>query len=235
MLKDIVYILRPGPCTEELKYSLRSVEANFPHRKVWFVCGKPDGLEPDGWIKHSQCGDSKWALIRSSMYEAIKCPDITDDFYLFNDDFFVMRPFKGEFINYVDGTLTERIEQFRLEFPWLSPYARTLQKAREELKCLGKGELNFDVHLPMLFNKELAARSINTCSSPQMRSVYGNYNAVPFVEHKDVKVHDFISVPSDPDFLSTNDESFTKGAVGSYIRGCFSEPSRFEITRTQTG
>ena len=43
-MRDIVYIIKDDLPTTELKYSLRSVEANFPHRLVWFVGGKPDKL-----------------------------------------------------------------------------------------------------------------------------------------------------------------------------------------------
>lgn len=230
MLYDICYILKPDTEPDELRYSLRSVEANFPHNKVWFVCGQPKGFEPDGKIEHKQTGNSKWAQIKSSMWEIIRNPDITENFFLFNDDFFIMQPFEGEFINYADRTLSDRVEDFRKENPWLSPYARTLLKAREELKSLKKGEVNFDVHMPMLINKELMKRSINLCSSPQMRSVYGNINGIAFVEHKDVKWFDRETVPEDPDYLSTNDDTFKESKVGEYIRSCFPEPSRFEVT-----
>ena len=89
--------------------------------------------------------------------------------------------------------------------------------------------MNYDVHLPMLFNKQLAATSINKCSSPQMRSVYGNVNRIPYIVHDDVKVYSLDEVPEDPDFLSTNDDTFINGAVGRYIRECFSEPCKYEV------
>lgn len=230
-LKDIVYILKPEMDSEELRYSLRSVEKNFPHRKVWFVGGQPKGFEPDGRILHKQTGSSKWELIRSSMYEAISCAGITEDFFLFNDDFFVMKPFKGEFVNYVDGTMNSRIEELRQKNPWLNPYGRTLYKAEQELITLNcpLPIMNYDVHLPMLFNKTLAAEAIGKCSSPQMRSVYGNVTRSPFIERPDVKVYDLETVPKSPDFLSTNDDTFSKGKVGEYIRKKFTKSSRFEV------
>lgn len=229
MPNDIIYILKPDIRTEELKYSLRSVERNFPHRKVWFVGGQPKGFTPDGRMEHKQTGENKWSMIRSSMYRAIENPELTDDFFLFNDDFFVMKPFKGKFVNYVDKTLAWRIEDLRKVHPWLNPYGRTVYKANEELKGLGiKEPMNFEVHLPMLMNKELVARSLNRCSSPQMRSIYGNINQVEWIQHDDVKVYDLESVPTDNDFLSTNDETFSKGKVGEFIKGVFSYPSRWE-------
>ena len=225
---DIIYILKPQLDTEELKYSLRSVEANFPHRKVWFVGGKPEGLTPDVMIQHRQVGEDKWDKIRSSMWRVLQEPDLTEDFYLFNDDFFVMKPVKGKFINFADKTLTWRYEAIAAEHKWPLPYERTLYKAREELKMLGRDEVNFEVHLPMLFNKALATESIYKCSSPQMRSVYGNYNRIKYIQHDDVKVYNLDKVPEDPDYLSTNDKTFQSGQVGEFIRGVFSTPSRFE-------
>lgn len=235
MPKDIIYILKEDIDTEELKYSLRSIEQNFPHRFVWFIGGQPEGLTPDRSIKHKQSGENKWDMIRSSMVRAVQEEDLTEDFFLFNDDFFVMKPFKGEFVNYIDNTLDDRIEELRLVHKWLNPYARTLVKANEELKSLGCKRNNFEVHLPMIFKKSLVLEAIKQCSSPQMRSVYGNIVDCPVINRKDVKVYSLESVPYDPDFISTNDDTFRKGMVGQYIKGCFSTPSRFENTHTQTG
>ena len=226
MPRDIVYILREGIDPEELRYSLRSLD-NFPHRFVWFVGGQPEGLTPDRRIKHKQQGPTKWDLIKSSLLRAIKEEELSASFFLFNDDFFIMRPQSGEFINFVDGTLADRIEQFRKEDPWLKPYARTLYKAEQELKTLGATTWNFDVHLPMLLEKDKVGE-VMRCSSPQVRSIYGNLTGCPHRQHKDVKVYDFNKVPKCPDYLSTNDETFKRGKVGEYIRATFARPSRFE-------
>lgn len=225
---DICYILKPDTDPDELTYSLRSVDANFPHNKVWFVCGQPKGLRPDGRIEHKQTGNSKWQQIKSSMWQIVNNPDITDDFFLFNDDFFVMKPFEGEYVNYVDGTLEERVIKGHHDRNGMNPYLRTLYKAEQELKALRCPTMNYDVHLPMLMNKQLVIDSINKCSSPQMRSVYGNINRIPYRLHPDVKVCELDVVPHEPDFLSTNDVSFKVGQVGNYIKSVFTKPSRFE-------
>ena len=227
-LNDIVYILKADTPTEELTYSLRSIEANFPHRLVWFVGGQPKGLKPDKALPHKQYGADKWGNIRYSMLKVIEEPELTEEFFLFNDDFFVMKPVKGKFVNYAEKTLSWRIEDLRRDNPWLTPYTRTLIKAREELKRLGCSEVNFEVHTPMLFKKSLVP-SIMKCSSPQMRSVYGNLNGIPYKEREDVKIYDFVTVPEDADLISTNNEVFTRGNVGAYIRERFPNPSRFEL------
>jgi len=228
-LYDIVYILKEKTDTDELKYSLRSVEANFPHRFVWFVGGQPRDLKPDRAVRHKQQGATKWDMIKSSMLRVIREEELTDRFFLFNDDFFVMKPFEGVFINYTDRDLGQRIEDFRKENAWLTPYARSLYKAEQELKSLGMTTYNFDVHMPMLFDKDKVG-AIQKCSSPQMRSVYGNIVGCRHKDHKDVKVYSLTEAPpEDADFLSTNDNTFEHGRVGDHIRFTFRKPSRFEI------
>ena len=227
--RDIVYILRPDVEGDELRYSLRSLK-NLPHRFVWFVGGLPRGYKPDRSLPHVQTGESKWDKIRSSMYKVIEQEELSDEFFLFNDDFFVMKPVKGTFVNFVDKTLEWRVEDLRQLNPWLRPYGRTLYKANEELKALGiKEPKNFEVHLPMLINKEQAKTTIKLCSSPQMRSIYGNLSKCKTVQHDDVKVYDLDTVPEDPDYLSTNDDIFRDGKVGEYIRSCFPEPCKYEV------
>lgn len=230
MPNDIIYILKDEIDTEELKYSLRSVQANFPHRLVWFIGGQPKGLKPDVILRHHQTGADKWSMIRSSMLAAVKDADLSEEFFLFNDDFFIMKPVSGRFINYINGTLEDRLDELRRDVhPWLNPYGRTVLKAQQELRAQGFTELNFELHMPMLFEKRLVAEALKKCSSPQMRSVYGNVTGTPWRQHQDVKIYDLETVPDDPDYLSTNDEIFNNGKVGEYIRRSFPTPSRFEV------
>lgn len=226
--RDIVYILRENIDPFELRYSLRSVEKNFPHNKVWFIGGKAEGFKPDGAIYHKQTGPTKWDQIKSSMWKAIECEDITSEFFLFNDDFFIMKPVKGKFVNFVDRELEDRIDELHSSLG-MSAYTRTLFKIQQELRALRLPEHNFEVHLPMLVDKQGMATALKRVSSPQMRSAYGNVNVISYKQHDDVKVYDMESVPIDSDYLSTNDETFREGTVGMFIRQSFPERSRFEV------
>ena len=228
MNRDIVYILKDDIATEELRYSLRSIEQNFPHRFVWFVGGQPKGLKPDRLLRHNQFGANKWLKIKSSMLEVVKQEELSDEFFLFNDDFFVTKPFEKEFVNFTDRTLTDRIEDFRRENSHLNRYARTLVQTEEELKAQGHETLNFEVHLPMLFEKNKVEAALHSCFSPQMRSIYGNITGCKVIDRRDVKVNSLSDIPYGTDFVSTNDTTFTYGNVGMYIRDLFKEPSRFE-------
>ncbi len=229
MKRDIVYILKDDIATEELRYSLRSIEQNFPHRFVWFVGGQPEGLKPDRMLRHTQFGANKWLKIKSSMLEVVKQEELSDEFYLFNDDFFVTKPFEKEFVNFADRTLTDRIEDFRKENPHLNRYAMSLVQTEEELKAHGYGTLNFEVHIPMLFEKNKVEAALCSCFSPQMRSLYGNIVGCKAKGRRDVKVNSLTDIPYEMDFVSTNDKTFTQGNVGQYIRDLFKEPSRFEV------
>ena len=228
MNRDIVYILKDDIATEELRYSLRSIEKNFPHRFVWFVGGQPEGLKPDRMLRHTQVGANKWLKIKSSMLEVVKQEELSDEFFLFNDDFFVTKPFGKKFVNFTDRTLADRIEDFRKENPRLNRYARTLVQTEEELKAQWYGTLNFEVHIPMLFEKNKVEAALCNCFSPQMRSLYGNIVGCKVIDRRDVKVNSFSDIPYGMDFVSTNDNTFTCGNVGRYIRDLFKEPSRFE-------
>ena len=229
MKRDVVYILKTELDTDELKYSLRSVEQNFPINRVWFVGGQPKGFRNVVRLQHEQIGNCKWELIRSSMWKAVNAEDLTEEFFLFNDDFFIMKPVDTDsFINFVDGTLSRRIDELHTEHG-MNPYCRTLFKLEQELRTMHEPTMNFDVHLPMLLNKEQVKATLYKCSSPQMRSAIGNLNRLPFVIHPDVKVYDLESVPTDETYLSTNDDTFNKGKVGKYIRETFATKSRFEV------
>ena len=229
MKRDVVYILKRELDTDELKYSLRSVEKNFPINRVWFIGGQPKGFQNIVRLQHEQIGNCKWELIRSSMWKAVNAEDLTEEFFLFNDDFFIMKPVDTDsFINFVDGTLSRRIDELHTEHG-MNPYCRTLFKLEQELRTMHEPTMNFDVHLPMLLNKEQVKATLYKCSSPQMRSAIGNLNRLPFVVHNDVKVYDLESVPVDETYLSTNDDTFNKGKVGKYIRETFATKSRFEV------
>ena len=227
---DIVYILKEGIVPEELKYSLRSVDQQFPHRKVWFVGAQPEGLYPDARLEHRQFGSNKWERVRSSYNQIILNPEISETFFLFNDDFFVLQRPRLTFINFVDGTLTHRTNELRKNLGTDSSYSRNLEKLNTELKLKGMDTLNFALHLPILLDKSLVKYTLLTFpENPMFRSAYGNLNDVPYMSHKDVKIYDYNSVPGeDWDYVSTTEESFAKGKVGECIRNKFPDPCRYE-------
>lgn len=228
---DIVYILKEDIAPAELTYSLRSIEKNFPHRNVWFVGGQPNGLYPDKRLPHQQIGNSKWERVKSSWKEIINCEDISEDFFLFNDDFFVLKPHQLPFLNYSWGTLDQRVKQLDRNLGRRSNYGTSLHVLDCILRDDGYTTKNFALHLPMLLNKEMIEKTFKTYPNNNMfRSAYGNINNIQTVEHPDVKIYDLKSIPrEDWDYVSTTEQSFGLGNVGRFIRAKFPEESRFEI------
>ena len=227
MKHDIVYLLKTDIDSDELKYSIRSVVQNFPYRKIVFVGGKPDDIDPDIHLPDEQPGNTKWQKSTHSLKLACKCDDLTDDVWLFNDDFFVMDKVKGD-VNYFGGTLEKRIRDLRRLHPGGSTYIRSLELMRANLARTGCDTLDFCLHLPMLVNREKVLKLFRDRPDCIMfRSFYGNVYEIDCQYSKDCKVYDLESIPDTP-YISTTDESFKSGKVGEFLRQYFDTPSKYE-------
>lgn len=187
----------------ELEVCLDLIKKNFPHRNI-HVVDKHD-MYPNRYVSHiEQILKLKWA---------IENLDLTDEFYLFNDDFFVLEPVDGT-PYYHKGTL----EDHAASRPFRDIYSRTLKFTSD---YLGEGALSYEVHLPFLFNKEKLYSLINSLqgeiegqSCPLIRSTYGNKYKVGGEYTEDVKnIKDF----EGKTYLSTTESTFRR-SIGDYIR-----------------
>lgn len=228
MNHDIVYILKNDIVSRELRYSLRSLK-NFPHGKVWFFGGWPEGLHPDVQVTLLQKGCSKWEKVRNTLFTVCGTRELTDNFWLFNDDFYCMKPC-DEIPPYYHGDLQGRIEEIRRAHHVSTSYRTQLQRTKDALEAAGFSTLNYAVHMPMLLNKEKTHEVITKFSDvPMFRSLYGNYWNVGGVDRSDVKIVRPDQEPDpDSDWLSTSDGSFRFGKVGEYIKAQFQEASEYE-------
>lgn len=227
---DIVYILRNGIDGDEIRYSLRSLK-NIPHDKVWFFGGQPEGLKPDRAVPLQQKGVSVWQRVCWTLGQVCKNEEVSDDFILFNDDFFVMKPVE-ELPPYFDGTLHKRIQQIRKKRDGLdSIYSQNLMRLRELLLSERKKTYNYAVHVPMVINKEKALEVLGKYERTYMfRSLYGNYWDIGGEQLTDCKIiKKDIEPDKDAPFLSTSEGSFANGKIGEYIRSVFTEKCEYEI------
>lgn len=229
-MHDIVYVLRKGIAGDELRYSLRSL-ANFPHGKVVFIGGVPEIAIPDIMIPLEQRGVSVYQKTRYTIAQACKHPEISENFWLFNDDFFVMR--KADFAEaYYDRTLYRRIQQIKRAREGLtSLYTVELERTRAELQEAKLKTINYETHTPMLINKAKMLEALGAFPrSALVRSVYGNYWHVGGEQLADPKISSLDVEPKGHTlFLSTNDDSFAGGRVGEIIRDAFPEKCDYEI------
>ena len=224
---DVIYILKNDYDSEELRYSLRSVVMNFPFRKIVFVGGCPLDITPDIYIKDLQVGKTKWERSMGSLKKALQDDRLTENVWIFNDDFFIMDRWKSD-INYFNGSLEKRIIDLKFKNPRSSAYIRSLESLKAQLMRMRKDTLSFALHVPFLVNRADALSLMETIKDHQMfRSLYGNYYKIPCTYMEDVKVYDRDTIPDTP-IISTMDDTFKNGKVGEFLRRYFDKPSKYE-------
>lgn len=226
---DIVYILKNGVSPDELRYSLRSICKNFTFDRVWFAGGKPEGIEPDCYLEINQEGRNRYAKASNTIRQVCETEEVSDDFWLFNDDFFIMKKI-STIRPAVKGTIGHRIQEIQTKHSGAtSEYARQLQFTIQELKARGYERLDYALHIPMAVNKEMALEVMDVFPGlPMFRCLYGNYWHLAEEVRPDVKVFGDEDFPKTSALLSTNNESFRNGRVGEYIRNKFKTPCKYE-------
>lgn len=236
--KDIVYFCKEADINEELTYSLRSIEKNFPHRKVWIYGGCPDNIKESYHVHVFQKGATKWDRVRDMLKRVALNDDITEDFYLFNDDFFVIKPIK-EMPVYYRCSLPDHILHIEIKHnDHIVPYTRQLRKTYKMLLSLNKSFLSYELHLPFMYNRKKLLELVETYPNLRAtRSLYGNYYEVGGSKMGDVKVFstqepliDYGVDNVDTSFLSTDDRAWRRDKmhVSSYVKGLFPEKSVYE-------
>lgn len=231
---DIVYLVKNTKYNGELRYSLRSICKNFPHRNIWFIGSMPEGIKPDYFQPVKQTiksnPDNKYQNVHNLLEALSKNKAISSNFVLFNDDFFVLKPIK-QLPVYANGKLYELIEFVKKEgdVP-CSKYTSLLEKTIEDLTKQKLPCNNFELHIPMVINK-IQMRNVMNEFGRFNRSLYGNYTYYTeyLRQQKDVKIYNHIQIPyEDQTFVSTTDGSFNLGEVGKYIREKFKDPCEYE-------
>ncbi len=227
---DIVYFVKEAAMNEELRYSLRSVAKNFPHRKVWLYGGKPDWCTPDEYVNAKQGDGNKWDKVRRMLRLACINPDITEDFVLFNDDFFVMKPVSN-MPYYYRYSVFEHIVRLEMKYDNKpTPYSMRLKESIAALDPFCEEINSYELHIPMVLNRRKVLEVLGGFPNVHCtRTLYGNYQNVGGEKHVDVKVFDpAADFDHESTFLSTDDGVFEKGKVGEFIREKFPEVCKFE-------
>lgn len=225
---DIVYVLKCGKYEDcdELRYSLRSLE-NLPHRDVHIFGDKPE------WVRRNviyhdftQVGE-KWENVNRLLYLVCHTDSVTDDFILMNDDFFIMSAI-NKLPYYGDGTLMDRYNKIAEEFEVESLYQSGLKEASETLSEAHKPTYSFELHVPIILNKEkllpIVKKYPKSCAR---RSLYCNIYGIEPVQHEDVKIYDPETKKLPNDFLSTADGKFT-GNLREVVESRFPDKCKYE-------
>lgn len=230
---DIVYIVRAGEVNEELRYSLRSLK-NLPHRRVVIAGYIPKWVKNVTAIPVQQDQVTKYANAEKNWQYAMNDLRVTDDFVLFNDDFFVMQPIEGV-PTLQRGKLKDVIDYYSTINS--GQYLQNMERTRDVLLEFGITDpLSYALHVPMVMNKKrrkvLQATQLMFNEKGldiQMRTLYGNFYHLGGDYYEDVKAN---KLNDEPDksaiFLSSNDQTFMRGKIGDYIKRSFTEKSEYE-------
>ena len=232
MSYDIVYILGQNTGSEELRYSLRSVCENFDYNKIWFYCGCPKDIKPDVYVPFKQVGYNKLDRVHSTFQAICENEEITSNFYLFNDDFFIMRPYEQE-IQLCNGSLVNVAQRIEQRNKGETFYTQYLRYTSDVLNKNGYDTLSYEVHAPLLINRQKALYALQQFpENTQFRSIYGNYWHIGGKLISDTKIEDINQMPQeDVILLSTDSNSFNNGLVGDFIKERFVESCKYETIK----
>lgn len=201
--------------TQELIYALKSLK-NVEHDDV-LVIGDQHPIitttptDKPFWASYSSAHDQI-----AKYYHACQISD-ADELIITNDDIFIMQPWTPE--NYNRGTLEQHIKERGRS----DSYTRQLQGTNKYLLARDMSNVSFELHTPMLVNREQFKHAIeelipHISKSRQnvvlIRSYYGNRFNIDSTYMQDVK--NPLRYKNMP-IISTSDKTFS-GAIGTYIK-----------------
>ena len=230
---DFVYVCREGE-NEELRYSIRSVVKNAPVDNIWVIGGKPDWYTGNFISVKNDSG--KFNNIKNCIKVASETDEISEDFVLMNDDFFITEKLNRVSL-YYGGVLTNRHTRHQ-ELCGPNAYATLLSKTDAALKKSGIDQpLNYDVHVPMVINKTKMRSIIHKPYA--MMSYYGNLFCSDGINIEDVKIYSTYrllsassTINNGTPYFSTEDGSFNK--MQHEIKEIFPEPSIYEYPYSES-
>lgn len=233
---DVVYVYKQQKNEEELRYSIRSVCKNFPHRNIYIVCDK----RPRWANENLKCilvesKKDKYYDVNNKLIKACNTEEISDNFWLFNDDFFILKEMCDNQKNYFEGLLEDKLELLKQRKNVDSSYFERLAFLENYCSTIyDKPPLNFELHRPFRYNKQLLKEVLSTdikCAG--RNSLYGAYtegnpNTAKVSYGHDYKIYglnDKIDITKD--VVSTSNLAFI-GHAGRIIKQMFSERSIYE-------
>src|SRR5690606_29117380 len=164
---------------------------------------------------------------------------VSEEFLLFNDDFFILRKI-DKWPVFHRGPVSKVVEDYyRRHGPlkWNDHYRRGMEQTADILEKWGFSEpLSYELHAPMPIHKDLMVEAVSKAIETDRsivalhkRTLFGNYARVGGRITQDHKVSGMERTWGNNQlFVSTEDSAFRRGAVGKRLRTRFPEPSPYE-------
>lgn len=235
---DLVYVVRPGDRNPELQMSLRSVAANLPHRKVWLCGYRPTWASGVESIELEPLAD-KFDNQIQSLRAACANDEISEQFILMNDDFFVMRPIDR--VPLLHGPTVQELHDQMIaagkgrDAAWLVAMRSTLAQMQ---KWGYENPLSYERHSPIPMSRERLGAVLERARGPFLcQSAYaamtdeaGTYGPDAKAETQPLTQFEQFEqyVEERSPFISTHDVSFVRLPVGRYVRKKFPKPGPYE-------
>lgn len=233
-MNDIIIPVKAGEINEELRYCLRSIAENLPHRNIIIAGYKPSWITNVTHVDVQPNGEAnKYRRVSRNILAGAALEEASDWFTLFNDDMFVMSRMeeipmvhRGHMI---DMVLSDKAPQQK---------ASMMMTYNALIHAGIKQPLNYEVHAPMTINKHalldllpiLETMKLSDAAI-QFRSFYGNMHHVGGAEIEDVKQASMHTFKYHVDFpiVSTTNESFAHGRAGEEIKEAFPRKCKYEL------
>jgi hypothetical protein len=159
---------------------------------------------------------------------AISDKRVSDDFAMFNDDHFLLKEFTESF--HYRGLLKESINGYHQH----QSYRNTLVNTHQWLG----GGLDFDVHGPIVYNKDSFLRS---CTRPNwlipwgygIKSLYCNLNCKAGGFYPDLKIkvpmteRDIVKAIADREYFSFDDRAINQDMI-NILESLYPQKSKYE-------
>jgi hypothetical protein len=224
-VKDIVYILGNGSRwrNNELRFSLRSLK-NITHANVFIIGECPEWVRN---VTHIPAKDPYPHKQKNAIHKltiATQTPDISDNFILMNDDFFILEPTDIEY--WYKRTLQDTLEEYNYG---RRPYFEAIENTCHAYP----NGLDYSLHVPFIYNKEKLAQTLDTLDEKPylLRTIYGNQWEVGGTQMNDCKIKNPTELRQHRgQFLSTTDTLVLYPRFREYIERKFPKPSNYELT-----
>jgi hypothetical protein len=189
---DIVIPLGSGSILKnfELRMCLRSIEKYLSgYGKIWLVGTLPDWIQGVNHIPFVETSNISDFNIQAKITAACRNHEVSSDYVMFNDDHFLLAPFEAkDFPYYYFETLDVYLKKRGLD-----AYGKRAQATMKHLQSQDLPIKNFDIHTPILYNKELFLKFVSSLNWETetyiIKSLYANSLKVEGVEEPDHKIN----------------------------------------------
>lgn len=234
---DLIYIVGSGSRWDnnELRYSLRSLEKYATNVGKVYVTGiKPDFLSDE--VIHTPCNDDypfSVININEKILHTLRTHNISENFVYMNDDFFLIKEVDISSYPYYYKRMLKHDDR-------KSDYVKSLVYTYYYLVFQEKNYKDFELHLPIVFNKEKYL-SLNEhwelCKKLpyglQLRSIYCNMFDIEGVKTNDLKITAFESLDEikkkiEPRNCFSIGNNAIPSGMDRYLNELFPEKSKYE-------